>query len=137
MDSGESTSSERFFLGGRTLRGFQYGGLGPRDTTVDESLGGMNFSVSRTEISFPLGLPKELNIYGGIFGELGKVWGVDVPIPGGTSVSLDDSVRSSLGFSLYWSTPIGPLQFNWAYPQDYISGVDKLERFSLNLSTMF
>ena len=40
-------------------------------------------------------------------------------------------------FSLYWSTPIGPLQFNWAYPQDYISGVDKLERFSLNLSTMF
>ena len=137
MNSGESTSSERFFLGGRTLRGFQYGGLGPRDTTVDESLGGMNFSVSRTEISFPLGLPKELNIYGGIFGELGKVWGVDVPIPGGTSVSLDNSVRSSLGFSLYWSTPIGPLQFNWAYPQDYISGVDKIERFSLNLSTMF
>ena len=137
MNSGTSTSSERFFLGGRKLRGFQYGGVGPRDTTVDESLGGTNFSVSRTEISFPLGLPKELNIYGGIFGELGKVWGVDAAVPSGTAVNLNDSVRSSLGFSLYWSTPIGPLQFNWAYPQDYISGVDKLERFSLNLSTMF
>ena len=137
MNSGTSTSDERFYLGGRTLRGFQYGGVGPRDISVDESLGGTDFTVGRAEVSFPLGLPKELNMYGGVFGELGKVWGLDAAIPNGTAVSLDDSIRSSVGFSLYWSTPIGPLQFNWAYPQDYVSGVDKLERFSLNLSTLF
>ena len=137
MNNGTSTASERFYLGGRTLRGFQYGGVGPRDLTVNESLGGTNYTVGRAEVSFPLGLPKELNMYGGIFGELGKVWGLDASVPSGTNVNLDDSIRSSVGVSLYWSTPIGPLQFNWAYPQDYVSGVDKLERFSLNLSTMF
>ena len=137
MNNGTSTADERFYLGGRTLRGFQYGGVGPRDTSVDESLGGTDFTVGRAEVSFPLGLPKELNMYGGVFGEVGKVWGLDAVVPNGTLVNLDNSIRSSVGFSLYWSTPIGPLQFNWSYPQDYVSGVDKLERFSLNLSTLF
>ena len=41
--------------------------------------------------------------------------------------SIDSKIRSSIGFTLYWSTPIGPLQFNWAKPQQYESGIDKTE----------
>ena len=51
--------------------------------------------------------------------------------------SIDSKIRSSIGFSLYWSTPIGPLQFNWAKPQQYESGVDKTENFSFNIASQF
>ena len=51
--------------------------------------------------------------------------------------SVDSKIRSSVGFTLYWSTPIGPLQFNWAKPQQYLSGVDKTENFSFNIASQF
>ena len=51
--------------------------------------------------------------------------------------SIDSKIRSSIGFTLYWSTPIGPLQFNWAKPQQYESGIDKTENFSFNIASQF
>ena len=37
------TSSNRFVLGGKTLRGFDNGGVGPRDTGNNQAVGGNNF----------------------------------------------------------------------------------------------
>ena len=37
------TSSNRFFLGGKTLRGFDSDGIGPRDTGNNQAIGGNNF----------------------------------------------------------------------------------------------
>ena len=51
--------------------------------------------------------------------------------------SIYSKIRSSIGFSLYWSTPIGPLQFNWAKPQQYETGIDKTENFSFNIASQF
>ena len=140
MQNGFSRTVDRFSLGGRSLRGFQYGQIGPREG--DEPLGGENYAVSRIEANFPIGLPKELGFYGGIFAEAGSLWGLNydkekIEIDANDLKSVDSKIRSSVGFTLYWSTPIGPLQFNWAKPQQYLSGVDKTENFSFNIASQF
>ncbi len=140
MQNGFSRTVDRFSLGGRSLRGFQYGQIGPREG--DEPLGGENYAVSRIEANFPIGLPKELGFYGGIFAEAGSLWGLNydkekIEIDAIDLKSVDSKIRSSVGFTLYWSTPIGPLQFNWAKPQQYLSGVDKTENFSFNIASQF
>ena len=88
MQNGFSRTTDRFSLGGRSLRGFQYGQIGPREG--NEPLGGENYAVSRVEANFPLGLPKELGFYGGLFAEAGSLWGLQYDT---TKVSLDTNVR--------------------------------------------
>ena len=140
MQNGFSRTVDRFSLGGRSLRGFQYGQIGPREG--DEPLGGEKYAVSRIEANFPIGLPKELGFYGGLFAEAGSLWGLNydenkLNIEPNELKSVDSKIRSSIGFTLYWSTPIGPLQFNWAKPQQYLSGIDKTENFSFNIASQF
>ena len=140
MQKGFSRTTDRFSLGGRRLRGFQFGEIGPREG--DEPLGGEKFAVGRVEANFPIGLPEELGFYGGLFMEAGSLWGLSydqkrLAVDPTTLKSLDSNIRSSVGFTLYWSTPIGPLQFNWAKPQQYLSGIDKTESFSFNLASQF
>lgn len=131
---GPSRITDRFFLGGDSLRGFARGGVGPRD--AGDALGGNTYAVGRFEASFPLGLPEELGIFGGVFYDVGSVWGLDDTA--GSDGVVDDSriVRSAAGVSLFWSTPIGPLRFNWARPlqkEDY----DETEDFRITLDTRF
>ena len=134
---GGSRITDRFKLGGRNFRGFQFGEIGPRDKSGD-ALGGEKYFMSRLETNFPLGLPKELGLYGGVFSEFGSLWSLSANDSSKSSILYSDQVfRSSAGISLYWSTPIGPLQFNWAKPIEYIDGVDITESFSLNLATRF
>ena len=133
-------NTDLFSLGWRSIRVFQYGQIGPREG--NEPLGGENYAVGRFEANFPLGLPKELGFYGGLFAEAGSLWGLlydttKVSLDTNNLKSIDSKIRSSIGFTLYWSTPIGPLQFNWAKPQQYETGIDKTENFSFNIASQF
>ena len=144
-DSGDSRITDRFFLGGDTLRGFEVGGIGPRDVcnscgaaggAVDDALGGNLYAVGRVEASFPLGLPEEYGIFGGVFFDTGSVWNLDSTA--GSSGTVDDSKiwRSAAGVSLFWSTPIGPLRFNFSRPIQQES-FDKREDFRISIDTRF
>ena len=105
--------SERFFLGGDRLRGFEYGGVGPRDREEDVSLGAKNYWLMTAELSFPLGLPKELGIKGRIFADTGSAFGFD----GSGPALIDDATpRISAGAGLSWRSPLGPLRFDFGYP---------------------
>lgn len=124
------------YTGSGKIRGFERSGLGPRDLTAtnQDALGGNYFAVARFEAEFPLGLPTEYGIKGGAFLDVGSVWGLDNNLGG----AVDDSmhIRSAIGLSLFWDTPIGPLRFNFAKPlskQDY----DKEQAFDLQISTQF
>jgi outer membrane protein insertion porin family len=124
------------YTGSGKIRGFERSGLGPRDLTAanQDALGGNYFAVARFEAEFPLGLPTEYGIKGGAFLDVGSVWGLDNNLGG----AVDDSmhIRSAIGLSLFWETPIGPLRFNFAKPiskQDY----DKEQAFALQISTQF
>ena len=115
---GNSHISDRFFMSSRQMRGFQPFGLGPRDTGAAnrDALGGNYLAVARFEAGFPLGLPDEYNITGGLFADVGSVWGLDNTV--GATGTVDDSfaLRSTVGLSVFWDTPIGPLRFNFSRP---------------------
>ncbi|WP_083194988.1 outer membrane protein assembly factor BamA [Pararhodobacter sp. CCB-MM2] len=140
-----STINERFVLTSSQFRGFRSYGIGPVGYSANgtrNGLGGNFFAVARLEAEFPIGLPQEYNIHGGLFLDVGSVWGVDSPgtLCGGgvtTNCVIDDNaLRASAGFSLFWDSPMGPLRFNFATPvssEDY----DQFRSFDLSLATRF
>ncbi|MCU0902564.1 MAG: outer membrane protein assembly factor BamA [Tabrizicola sp.] len=127
--------TDRFFGNGK-IRGFEPNGIGPRDlgATDDDALGGNVFAVARFEADFPLGLPEEYGITGGAFFDVGSVWSLDNDNGG----AVDDGFipRAAVGLSVFWTTPIGPLRFNFSravQKEDY----DKEQTFDLTISTKF
>jgi len=111
----DASLSNRFFLGGDDLKGFRSRGIGPVDTRYDNvPLGGKYFTSLSLEASFPIGVPEEYGVFGGLFIDTGSLWGLDNTASG----TVDDSsnIRSALGVSLFWDTVIGPLRFNWSRP---------------------
>lgn len=138
MFSGDSRINERYFLGQR-MRGFEPTGLGPRDTgaTGNDAMGGNYFAVARLEAEFPLGLPEEYGISGGLFFDVGSVWGLNNTTGAGGG-TVDDSLhwRAAAGFSVFWDTPVGPLRFNFSVPVRRMS-YDRTQSFDLTISTRF
>ena len=136
--NGNSRLSDRFFLSSRQMRGFDAFGLGPRDTNAvnRDALGGNMFSVARFEASFPLGLPDEYGISGGMFYDIGSVWGLDDTAGAGGAVDDSMRLRSSIGVSVFWTTAIGPLRFNFSRAltaEDF----DNTRNFDLTIETRF
>lgn len=133
-----SRAGDRFFGNGK-IRGFESNGLGPRDLITDDALGGNLFAVARFEAEFPVGLPEEYGISGGLFLDVGSVWSLDNTAGGLTGTDpVDDSMnlRSAVGFSVFWDTPVGPLRLNFSkalMKEDY----DREQSFDLTISTQF
>ena len=132
---GQSRVTDRFFLGSRLLRGFDPGGIGPRDAVTDDALGGNMFAVARLEAEFPLGLPEEYGITGGAFLDYGSVW--DVGNTFGADILYNEfTPRTVVGLSIFWTTPIGPLRFNFTDAID-AQEFDRPKSFDLTISTTF
>jgi len=106
--------SDSFFKGGETVRGFDRAGYGPRDAATNDALGGTLFYAATAEVRFPFPLiPDELGISGAVFADAGSLWDPGVS---GTATVLDTaSLRSSVGASLLWKSPVGPLRADFAY----------------------
>ena len=127
--------NNRFFIGGDTLRGFRVGGIGPRDANTTDSLGGKYYYTGTAELSFPLGLPKEIGILGKAFVDVGSLWGTaDDP----NQVTILDSqlMRVASGFGIQWISPFGPIRVDYAIPiqKEYF---DKTENFRFSFGTRF
>lgn len=123
----------RFFLGGDSFRGFETSGLGPRDTSTSDALGGEYVFNSTFDLRFPLGLPNEYQISGVLFSDIGTVTEVN---PSSSTVQDASSLRTSLGFGISWVSPMGPIGLDWAVPvlkEDH----DKTEYFRFSLGTSF
>lgn len=133
--NGTSRVTDRFFLNSRLMRGFEAGGVGPRDDLSDDALGGNLYAVARLEAEFPLGLPSEYGLSGGVFLDYGSVW--DVGETYGADVIYDEfTPRTILGASIFWTTPIGPLRFNFTKPVD-VQDRDDPKSFDVTISTSF
>jgi outer membrane protein insertion porin family len=125
--------SDRFFVGGASLRGFEDSGIGPRDTDTDDALGGNFFAVASAEVGFPLGLPNDLGLRGHLFADAGTLTEID---DNGPEVADVDSVRASVGAGLSWRSPFGPIRVDVATPvskEDF----DEEETFRFNFGTRF
>ena len=139
--TGNSRVNDRFFLGSRKMRGFDAGGIGPREcsnrvcsTSNNDALGGENFAVARFEAEFPLGIPDEYGLSGGLFYDIGNLWSLTKI--NNNVLYEDGSWRQAIGASVFWKTPIGPLRFNFSdvlKKEQY----DRDESFDLTISTRF
>jgi len=135
MINGDSRFTERYFLNGK-IRGFEPDGLGPRDPAVEggEALGGNAFAVARFDAEFPLGLPEDVGLTGGVFADVGTVWGLDDTDGGRVDDGFD--LRSAVGVSLIWRSAIGPLRFNFSRAV-LSESFDEEQNFDLSVATTF
>ena len=130
LDDSDVRISKRTQVPYNRLRGFEKGKIGPVDNT--DYIGG-NYV---TALNFSTNIPGILNTVENIdflyFIDIANVWGVDY------DSKLDDSntIRSSTGIGLDWSTPVGPLSFSLTKPLTKTSS-DKTETFRFNLGTTF
>lgn len=105
--------NQRFFMGGQDVRGFANAGLGPRDTTTNDALGGNSYYAGTAEIRFPLGLPEDLGVTGAAFVDAGSLWDLDSTGPG---IDSGSQIRASGGVGVAWSSPFGPIRIDFAAP---------------------
>ena len=128
------------------MRGFDSQGLGPREISTtsgvynglyDDALGGKKYAVARFEAQFLLGIPNEYGLTGGVFYDAGSLWGLETTVSTNGKVLYDKfKLRQTVGFSLFWTTVIGPLRFNF---MDVLKSeaFDQTESFELTVSSSF
>ena len=137
---GSTRVTDRFFMGSRIMRGFEPGGIGPRDDVTEDALGGNKYAVTRLEAEFPLGLPEDYGISGGAFVDYGSVWDVgDLRAREGRPdlVLYDEfTPRAVIGASVFWDTPLGPLRFNFTEALQ-AEEKDETRNFDLTISSRF
>ena len=133
-----SRESNRFFNSQSIIRGFESGGIGPRDLNFsDASLGGNQFVAARFEAQFPLGfIPDEYGISAATFLDVGSVWGLDDTTTGPIPVDDGFFLNSAVGFGILWDTAIGPLRFNFTRAVNKRS-FDREQTFDLTIQTRF
>jgi outer membrane protein insertion porin family len=131
---------DNFDLGPTLVRGFAPGGIGPRDVSsgIDAAgnpLGGTEYAGASLETQFPIwGVPRELGLKGALFADAGTLFGYRgqtcffscgsvIPtntIPyytQGNTITLGGDttrIRSSVGTSIIWTSPLGPIRFDFA-----------------------
>ncbi len=149
---------DHFFLGPSLVRGFAPSGIGPRDISADPSsnaLGGTTYFGGSLEVQFPIfGLPKELGMKAAVFADAGTLFGFEgqrafdvnrngvfdcarpTVQPECVVVRDDRSIRSSVGASLLWSSPLGPIRFDYAIALSKGDG-DRTQAFRFSGGTRF
>ncbi len=130
---------DNFNLGPTLVRGFAPFGIGPRDVGSGDPqgnpLGGTKYFGGSLEVQFPLyGLPRDLGLKGAIFADAGTLFGFNGRTnfsPNGVCTPSDVSplftqsncitvggnsslIRTSAGASIIWSSPLGPIRFDFA-----------------------
>lgn len=106
---------EAFHPGQRLVRGFDAGGIGPRAAT-GEALGATMYAGVSAEIEFPLPMvPENYGLSGAVWADAG--WVANVPASQAINVAggVTQQLRSSVGGSIIWESPFGPLRGDLAY----------------------
>lgn len=138
--SGNGVSTvEAFSPGAQLIRGFQGRGIGPR-LTNGQYLGAVAYAGVSAEVEFPIpGLPESYGLSGAIWADAAWIDGVNVPRLNGNTVdvaSTDQPWRTSIGASLIWDSPFGPLRGDVAHVLNK-STADQTQVFQLTLQTLF
>lgn len=107
--------NNRFYIGGESFRGFEIGGIGPRDvgTYEQDALGGRRYALATVELKFPLGLPEELGVTGRVFTDFGSL---DNSGEQGSTIRDRFFIRASSGIGITWITPMGPIRLDYSIP---------------------
>lgn len=128
---------DNFYRGGETIRGFASFGYGARYQGLADSyaIGGTNYYNATAELQFPLPLfPEEFGLRGAVFADAGTLFGYD----GLEGLAIEDSnmIRTSVGASIIWNSPFGPLRGDFGEALTKAS-YDKTQVFRFSAGTQF
>ena len=101
--------SSNFRLGGKKLRGFKAGKVGPR--TGSSYTGGQYFYLTSFETNIDLNFDA-YDITSTLFVDLGSVWGLENPAY--SEINDDHNLRSSFGVNFNWDSAVGPINIIYA-----------------------
>jgi len=119
---------DAFGLGGLNFKGFDYKGIGPYDGKV--YLGGNEYFTSTIGYGSSFIFDDKDNVNVKFFLTTGSIWNSDYVS------SSDIDIRSSIGASLDFITPIGPISFSYASPIEK-NNSDKTRPFNFTIGTSF
>ncbi|MBT9506510.1 outer membrane protein assembly factor BamA [Rhodoferax sp.] len=125
---------KNFFGGGLgSVRGFEQGTLGPRDSSGSVVGGSRKLNLNAEVLTpFPgAGNDRTLRMYG--FLDVGNVAGSD----GGLAINENaNSLRASVGVGISWISPVGPLRMAFGKPIKKFDG-DKIQTMQFQIGTSF
>lgn len=120
-----------YYAGGiRSVRGYKGASLGPRYGDSDDAAGGDFRTVGTFELTFPPPMaPDSGQTRLSLFYDFGNVYS-------DANQFESRQLRSSVGISFNWRSPIGPLSFSLAEPIDP-EPRDETETFQFTIGTLF
>jgi len=134
LGGGSVHPTETFVPGPQLIRGFKARGFGPKNGT--NSLGVSEYVAVSAEVEFPLPVVPEA------YGLSGAVW-ADAAYLGasgldGALITSGNGVqtRTSVGASILWDSPLGPLRGDFAHVIDKDTA-DDTQVFALTIQTLF
>ncbi len=154
---------DHFQMGPNLVRGFAPSGIGPRDITpgtYNDALGGTHYWGASVEAQVPFWfLPKEIGLKGAVYADAGAVSGYrggDSPNPlfirnpacasPGSLTAIQAQclqagadnglIRTSVGAGIIWTSPFGPLRFDYAIPLTQ-GPYDRVQEFRFGGGTSF
>ena len=131
-------STDGFTSAADCVRGFEAGGFGPRTITggvFGTAVGAEAYACATAEVRFPFPfIPDNFGISGAVFADAGMIFD---PLTTATSSFVDDdTIRASVGGSVLWDSPMGPLRMDFAYALNK-ENYDETQVFSFGASSKF
>jgi outer membrane protein insertion porin family len=124
---------EAFRYGPTLVRGFQQAEMGPR--ILGDPVGFTQYAGGSAELEFPIPmLPETYGLHGAVWADAAVVAGQG--FAGALDAgSVDQPLKSSVGASVIWDSPFGPLRGDFAYVITKATN-DKTQMFALTLQTL-
>jgi outer membrane protein insertion porin family len=133
---GEVHQTEALYLGPTLVRGFEPRGFGPR-TAAGELMGSLAYAGLSGEIEFPLPvLPESYGLRGAVWADAAWIDGYGSPsVTTPTPTSTDNPLKASVGASVIWDSPFGPLRGDVGYVVSKATD-DRTQIFQLTLQNL-
>ena len=110
LNNNDILTDDKFSLGGRSLRGFDIYGVGPRNSR-SSYIGGNNIASLKLDYSYEITRQSNFPFFLNIFNDYGLIWENKT-----APTQNDNNIRSSVGFGIRYYSPVGPIGLTWGFP---------------------
>jgi outer membrane protein insertion porin family len=125
---------EAYQLGPTFVRGFENKGIGPR-IAGGQAVGATWYAGGSAELEFPIPvLPESYGVSAAIWADAGYVGGVAGAFVANAD-SVDNPFKASVGASIIWDSPFGPLRGDFGYVLSKATA-DRTQVFQLTLQSL-